>query len=78
MTDATAFGSPDGVTWTRLRTVSIGARLARQGIAASSHGAGPMRFVFGALRRDARRVAVHDLHGESVGDCAAGSLNDGG
>jgi hypothetical protein len=60
-----------------LRQLTIDARLTRQGIAASSHGAGPMRFVFGALQRDSRHLTAADLHAERVGNCAMGAMSDG-
>jgi hypothetical protein len=75
-TDVDAYGSRDGVSWARLRQETLGARLVRQGIAASSHGSGPMRFVFGALERDLRRVSSSDLRAERVGECSAGAVSD--
>jgi hypothetical protein len=76
-TDAVAYGSHDGVSWKPLGGTRIDARLALQGIAASSHGTGAMRFVFGALRRDARRISSRDLRPTRIGDCAAGAVSDG-
>jgi hypothetical protein len=74
--EAAVYGSRDGVAWTLLHAVTIAARLPRQGIAASSHRAGPMRFVFGALRRDARRLTASDLRPQRVGDCSVGTVTD--
>jgi hypothetical protein len=81
-THAVAEGSLDGATWQVIDRETIGAPLVRQGLAASSHGASPMRFVFGGISvarpgADGVAVVAADLQGRRVGRCERGEVFDG-
>ncbi len=80
--DVLAEASLDGATWTAIDTVNIDATLSRQGIAASSHGSGPMRFVFDGLTLatgggGSVGIDAADLAGKRVGACRVGNTYDG-
>jgi hypothetical protein len=51
-TCATGFGSRDGETWVEIASACFDAPLRYQGLAASSHDGGVVRFLFGNVRRN--------------------------
>ena len=79
---ATAEVSRDGVTWVVIDTKQIAAALVLQGLAASSHGSGPAKFLFGNVARqknDGPRASYSaaGLPGIRIGACPFGQAFDG-
>jgi len=76
------FASQDGVEWILVKQYTFDQPLLLHGVAASSHGSKPVRFVVGNLRQRLGQMAykqrlVSELSAVAIGASATGSASDG-
>lgn len=70
-TCATAFGARHFGEWIQIASHCFDEPLTHQGLAASSHDAGPVRLLFVAPARDGTPVTLSELSGADVGSASA-------